>query len=91
MRAHQQSRGPCNTANEIAVMLIGAGLVRCAGVMGMGQLDAQLPLADIIVMLAPMLPETKHMVDAAFISKVPATPHIFVAIYSNHHRQLSCP
>ena len=43
-----------------------------AGVLDLSQLDAQLPLADIIILLAPLLPETRHMVNASFLSKVGA-------------------
>lgn len=39
------------------------------GVLGLAELDKQLPQADIIILLAPLLPETRHIVNADFISK----------------------
>lgn len=45
-----------------------------AGVLGLAALDDELPLADVIVLLAPLLPETRHLVDASFIAK--ASMHI---------------
>lgn len=37
--------------------------------LGLAELDKQLPQADIIILLAPLLPETRHIVNADFISK----------------------
>ena len=41
------------------------------GVHSLHELDNLLPMADIIILLVPLQPETHHLVDEAFINKVP--------------------
>ena len=41
-----------------------------AGVVGLAELPALLPAADVVVLLVPFTPETKGMVDAAFLGQM---------------------
>ncbi len=56
-------------AFDVEPVMVGRGAR--AGVHGREELPALLPQADIVVLVVPITDETRHMVDAAFLARMP--------------------
>ena len=51
-------------------MLRVARTARGEGVSGLGELQALLPKADVVILIVPATADTYHMVDAAFLARM---------------------